>query len=208
MATCPVCFSEIRPGAIKCSSCLSFIKPKVNEGQFWGTALLVAGILTGLFCYIVYIARVQEFWLQVMNVGIGLAYLGFLVYGLGTFLSWFRNPREKLQDDASQLAGQGLKRCFCCGEAIDLRAIKCTHCYSFLRRERGKILATFVVVSGMLLLTTSYVLYLARSLHSEIYIYLGMWVIIAGLIGYLVLVLKRRYQSPHLDESRAEGVEK
>jgi hypothetical protein len=101
MKTCPVCFTEIQEKAIKCPNCLSFIKPRINEGQFWGTGLMVSGILIGILSYIWYLAEANDLRLQFMNVGIYLAYLGFLVYGFGTFRSWFRV--EKVKEETEKI---------------------------------------------------------------------------------------------------------
>ena len=189
MKTCPVCFAKIRESTIKCHNCLSFIKPRINEGQFWGTGLMVGGILIGILSYIWYLAQADDLRLQFMNVGIYLAYLGFLVYGFGTFRSWFVAKKEK---DPEELE-EGKKRCFYCGNIIDTRAIKCNYCYSFLRKERGKILATFIVVSGILIMTTAYILYLAQRIKSELYMQVGYIIILGGILFFLLLILKRRY---------------
>ena len=190
MKTCPVCFTEIQEKAIKCPNCLSFIKPRINEGQFWGTGLMVSGILIGIFSYVWYLASASDLRLQFMNVGIYLAYLGFLVYGFGTFRSWFRV--EKVKEEPEKLE-EGKKKCFYCGNTINARAIKCNYCYSYLRQERGKILATFIVVSGILIMTTAYILYLAQTIRTELYMQVGYVIILAGILMFLLLVLKRRY---------------
>lgn len=189
MKNCPVCFTEIHDNAIKCPNCLSFIKPKINEGQFWGTGLMVAGILIGILSYIWFLAEAENLRLQFMNVGIYLAYLGFLVYGFGTFRSWFR---VKKAAEAGKNE-EGKKKCFYCGNIIDARAIKCNYCYSFLRQERGKILATFIVVSGILIMTTAYILYLAQRIKTGFYMQVGYVIIMAGILMFLLLVLRRRY---------------
>ena len=174
---------------MKCPNCLSFIKPKINEGQFWGTGLMVAGILIGILSYIWFLAEAENLRLQFMNVGIYLAYLGFLVYGFGTFRSWFRVKKaaEPGKNEESK------KKCFYCGNIIDARAIKCNYCYSFLRQERGKILATFIVVSGILIMTTAYILYLAQRITTGFYMQVGYVIIMAGILMFLLLVLRRRY---------------
>lgn len=169
---------------------MSFIKPRINEGQFWGTGLMVGGILIGILSYIWYLAESNDLRLQFMNVGIYLAYLGFLVYGFGTFRSWFRI--EKVEKEPEKLE-QGQKRCFYCQNIISARAIKCNYCYSFLRQERGKILATFIVVSGILIMTTAYILYLAQRIRTEFYMQVGYVIILAGILMFLLLVLRRRY---------------
>ena len=189
MNSCPVCFSEIQDHAIKCPHCLTFIKPRTNEGQFWGTCLMVAGILIGIFSYIWFLAEADNIRLQFMDVGIFLAYFGFLIYGFGTFRSWFH--LSKLKDE--EMVDQDRKKCFFCGSIIDSRAIKCCHCYSYLRQERGKILATFGVVSGILIVTTAYIMFLANKLKSETYMQVGLYVILAGIIVFLLLVIRRRY---------------
>jgi len=194
MKTCPVCFNEIHDDAIKCPHCLSFIKPRINEGQFWGTGLMVGGILIGILSYIWFLAEADNLRLQFMNVGIYLAYFGFLVYGFGTFRSWFRVG--KLEKEPEKLE-QGKKRCFYCGSIISERAIKCKYCLSFLRQERGKILATFIVVSGILIMTTAYILYLAQRIRSEFYMQVGYVIILAGILMFLLLVLKRRYSGTY-----------
>ncbi|HUU30178.1 MAG TPA: hypothetical protein VM123_20430 [archaeon] len=200
MKNCPVCFSEIDKHAVKCPQCLSFIKPQVNEGQFWGTYLMVGGILIGALGYIWYLAEADNFRMQLMNVGMFLAYLGFLVYGFGTFLSWFRSPKEKVvveEKDVEEKLSPDKKRCFYCREIIDIRAIKCNYCYSFLRKEKGKVVATFIIVSGILILTTAYVLFLAQNLQSEIYIKIGLVIILTGILAFLLTVIKQRYTTPY-----------
>jgi len=194
MKTCPVCFSEIYEHALKCPHCLSFIKPRVNEGQFWGTCLMVGGMLIGIFGYIWYLAETNDLGLQFMNVGIFLAYLGFLVYGFGTFRGWI--PKKKEQDE-EEILTENKKRCFFCGELIDIRAIKCHHCYSYMRQEKGKMLAAFVIVSGILILTTAYILFLAQNLQAELYMQIGLYIIIAGILMFLVLAIKKRYTSAY-----------
>lgn len=189
MKTCPVCFTEIQDYAIKCPNCLSFIKPRINEGQFWGTALMVGGIFIGILSYIWFLAEADNLRLQFMNVGIYLAYLGFLVYGFGTFRSWFQMKKGKEPEKVAE----GKKRCFYCGNIIAAQAIKCNYCYSFLRQERGKILATFIVVSGILIMTTAYILYLAQRIRTEFYIQVGYVIILAGVLMFLLLILRRRY---------------
>jgi len=193
MKTCPVCFTEIQDIAMKCPNCLSFIKPKINEGQFWGTGLMVGGILIGILSYIWFLAEASNLTLQFMSVGIYLAYLGFLVYGFGTFRSWFRV--KKLEE--SEKLEEGTKRCLYCGNIIDARAVKCNHCYSFMRKERGKILATFIVVSGILIMTTAYILYLAQRITTEFYMQVGYVIILAGILMFLLLVLRRRYKGTY-----------
>src|SRR3989339_841819 len=111
MKNCPVCFSEVYEQAIKCPHCLTFIKPRTNEGQFWGTCLMVAGILIGIFSYIWFLTDADNIRLQFMDVGIFLAYLGFLIYGFGTFRSRFQ--LSKLKDE--ETIDQDRKRCFFCG---------------------------------------------------------------------------------------------
>ena len=199
MKNCPVCFAEIHKSAIKCPKCLSFISPRVNEGQFWGTGLMVGGILIGIFSYIWYLAKAGNFELQLMTTGIYLAYIGFLVYGFGTFRSWFRIASKEDADDP----GEGKKRCFYCGSVIDERAIKCNQCFSYLRQERGKILATFIVVSGILIITTAYILFLAEKIATDFYMEVGYIVVLVGVIVFIMIVLKRRYSSEkhsHADE--------
>jgi hypothetical protein len=195
MPNCPVCCAEINEKAIKCPHCLSFIKPKINEGQFWGTGLMITGILMGLLCYIQFLSKLENIWIQMMNVGIFLAYLGFLVYGFGTFQSWF-HTRKTQETDSS--ASTDKKTCLYCGELIDARAIKCNICYSFLRQEKGKVVAAFIIVSGILILTTAYVFYLARNIQSEFYMELGMWMIVIGILAFLMVAIKRRYTTPYL----------
>ena len=189
MISCPVCFSEIHEKAIKCHHCKSFVKPRINEGQFWGTLLMVTGILVGVFSYVWFLSRATNIWLQVMVAGVILAYLGFLVYGFGTFHSWF-NP--KIIDDGD-VEDANKKRCFYCGSIIDERAIKCPECQGYLRQERGKILATFAVVSGILIMTTAYIVGLAKAIYPKIYMQVGFVVIAAGIGIFMLIALRRRY---------------
>ncbi len=189
MTSCPVCYGEIYEKAIKCHICKSFVKSRVNEGQFWGTLLMVAGILVGIFSYVWFLGVSDSIWLQVMIAGVILAYLGFLVYGFGTFYSWF----SLRPDDADSVNEEGRKRCFYCGSIIDDRAIKCPLCQGYLRQERGKILATFAVVSGILIMTTAYIVGLAKNTYPESYIQVGFTVIVAGLLLFMVQALRHRY---------------
>ncbi len=193
MKTCPVCFGEIYDKAIKCHHCKSFVKSRVNEGQFWGTILMVSGLLVGVFSYIWFLGKTDYIWLQIMIAGVILAYLGFLVYGFGTFYSWFNlkpGNAEGVEED-------GKKRCFYCGSIIDNRAIKCPLCLGYLRQERGKILATFAVVSGILIMTTTYIVGLAKSTYPESYMQVGFVVIMAGILIFMLLILRRRYSDDY-----------
>lgn len=194
MNTCPVCFSEIHEQAIKCPHCLSFIKPRVNEGQFWGTCLVVGGILIGMLSYIWFLSSRTDFWLQFMNVGIFLAYLGFLVYGFGIFRSWFRINKGLPTGEQPK---EGKKHCFFCASEIDARAVKCVYCFSYLRQEKGKILATFIVVSGILIMTTAYILFLAQNIKSELYMQVGLYIILAGIMMLLLLTIRNRYKGSY-----------
>ncbi|MFH1070639.1 MAG: hypothetical protein V1794_13570 [Candidatus Glassbacteria bacterium] len=170
--------------------CLSFIKPKTNEGQFWGTGLMVAGILIGIFSYVSYLQHAESLWLQVMIVGIFLAYLGFIVYGVGTFTSWFKLKIKVGETDP----GEGKKLCIFCGSVIHEKAIKCNNCFGYLRQERGKILATFAIVSGILIMTTAYIVSLARNIQqSGTYMQVGFFVIVAGIMIFMLLALRNRY---------------
>jgi len=190
MKNCPVCFAEVNDSAIKCMHCLSFIKPKTNEGQFWGTGLMVAGILIGIFSYVSYLQHAESLWLQVMIVGIFLAYLGFIVYGVGTFTSWFKLKIKVGETDP----GEGKKLCIFCGSVIHEKAIKCNNCFGYLRQERGKILATFAIVSGILIMTTAYIVSLARNIQqSGTYMQVGFFVIVAGIMIFMLLALRNRY---------------
>ena len=190
MKNCPVCYAEIAESAIKCPHCLSFISPKTSEGQFWGTGLMVAGIIGGIFGYIMYLQRAENFWLQVMIVGIFLAYLGFIVYGVGTFTSWFRLKKKTEDEDV----GEGKKKCIYCGSIIHEKAIKCNNCFGYLRQERGKILATFAIVSGILIITTAYIVNLARNFtQSTTYMQVGFFVILAGVVIFMLVILRNRY---------------
>lgn len=193
MQACPVCFSQVKDQAVKCPKCLTFIKPRVNEGQFWGAALMIGGILLGAIGYIWYLVSMKESMFLFMRTGIILAYVGFLVYGFGTFLSWFLRRNRESQDTASVSSGK--KQCFYCGEEIDQRAIKCNVCMSYQRQEKGKILATFIVVSGILILTTAYIMLLAQNLQSEIYMQLGILIIILGVLMFLYMVIRGRYSA-------------
>ena len=214
MKTCPVCFSEIKDSAIKCRFCLSFAKPRINEGQFWGTCLMVGGILIGVFCYIRYLSYLLgpqaggygSYSLTFLVVGIVLAYLGFLVFGFGTFLSWFiSRPKDATADDKLEA---GKKVCMYCGEIINYRAAKCRYCLSFLRQEKGKILATFVAVSGILIVTTAYILNIA-AFRSFAYMKIGIVIIIAGILLFLFTVVRNRYSvatKPTLDDDMSTEV--
>jgi len=189
MISCPICFCQIHEKAIKCPHCESYVKPRVNEGQFWGTLLMVAGILVGAFSYVWYLSDAVGIWLQVMIAGVILAYVGFLVYGFGTFHSWF----NQTPIDDSALEDESKKHCFYCGTLIDKRAIKCPACRSYLRQERGKIIATFAVVSGILIMTTAYIVGLAKSVYPEVYMQVGFIVIVAGIGIFLLIALRKRY---------------
>ncbi|MBW7996191.1 MAG: hypothetical protein FVQ81_06405 [Candidatus Glassbacteria bacterium] len=193
MNSCPVCYSQIYDKALRCQHCKSFIKPRINEGQFWGTLLMVAGILVGFFSYIWFLSRADSLWLQTMNAGVILAYLGFLVYGFGTFQSWFSQKPM----DTSDFEEEGKKRCFYCGSIIDSRAIKCPSCQGYLRQERGKILATFAVVSGILIMTTAYIVGLAKTIYSEMFMQVGFVVIVTGILLFMLLALRKRYSSQY-----------
>jgi uncharacterized paraquat-inducible protein A len=189
MISCPVCYSEIQEQAIKCPHCKSFVKPRVNEGQFWGTLLMVAGIVVGVFSYVWFLSEATNLWLQVMIAGVILAYLGFLVYGFGTFHSWFSQGA----DAGAVVSDETRKMCFYCGSEIDKRAIKCPACQSYLRQERGKILATFAVVSGILIMTTAYIVGLAKAIYPEIFMQVGFVIIVAGIGIFMLMALRRRY---------------
>jgi hypothetical protein len=193
MIACPVCYSEISEKAIKCYHCKSFVKPRVNEGQFWGTLLMVTGILVGVFSYIWFLSITNYIWLQIMIAGVILAYLGFLVYGFGTFYSWF--SLKPIDDDG--IEEEGKKYCLYCGSTIDVRAIKCPMCLGYMRQERGKILATFAVVSGILIMTTAYIVGLAKSSYPESYMQVGFLVIVAGILIFALLALRNRYSGDH-----------
>ena len=56
-----------------------------------------------------------------------------------------------------------------------------------------QILATFIVVSGILIMTTAYILYLAQRIKSELYMQVGYIIILGGILFFLLLILKRRY---------------
>lgn len=189
MVACPVCFSQINEKAIKCYHCKSFVKSRINEGQFWGTLLMVSGIMVGVFSYVWFLSGAQNIWLQIMIAGVVLAYLGFLVYGFGTFHSWF-NLKPLDVDEPEE---EGKKHCFYCASIIDARAIKCSFCQGYLRQERGKILATFTVVSGILVMTTAYIAGLAQAIYPEAYMQVGLVVILAGILIFLLLALRKRY---------------
>ncbi len=191
MKSCPICYSEIYEKAIKCHHCNSFVSPRINEGQFWGTILMVAGILIGVLSYVWFLGKADSIWLQVMVAGVILAYLGFLVYGFGTFFSWF----SVKQLDADDIEPEGKKHCFYCGCVIDKRAIKCPQCRGYLRQERGKILATFAVVSGILIMTTAYIVGLAMNTYPKSYVQIGFVVIVAGIVIFMLLALRRRYSA-------------
>jgi len=209
MKNCPVCFSEIRNTAIKCRFCHSYVKPRINEGQFWGTCLMVGGILIGVMSYIRYLyyllgsdmAISENYSLMFMTIGIILAYLGFLVFGFGTFFSWFISKQAKSMTGEKLKTGK--KPCLYCGEIIDVRAVKCPHCLSFMRQEKGKILATFVTVSGILILTTAYILHLAES-RSITYMKLGLGIICLGVLMFLFVVLRARYSSKKTEDLALE----
>jgi hypothetical protein len=193
MISCPVCYSEIHEKAIKCKHCKSYVKPRVNEGQFWGTLLMVSGILVGVFSYVWFLSEATNIWLQVMIAGVILAYLGFLVYGFGTFHSWFNLGA----DSGIEVSDESRKSCFYCGSEIDKRAIKCPRCQSYLRQERGKILATFAVVSGILIMTTAYIVGLANAIYPEIFMQVGFMVIAAGIGIFMLMALRRRYSDEY-----------
>ena len=193
MIACPICFCQIHEKAIKCPHCKSYVKPRINEGQFWGTLLMVAGILVGVFSYVWFLSDSVNIWLQVMIAGVILAYLGFLVYGFGTFHSWFNQKPI----DSEILEDESKKRCFFCGSLIDKRAIKCPACHSYLRQERGKIIATFAVVSGILIMTTAYIVGLAKAVYPEVYMQVGFVVIVAGIGMFLLIALRKRYSDEY-----------
>jgi len=192
MKACPVCFSQINDHAIKCPKCLSYIRPRINEGQFWGTGMMLCGILGGAASYIWYLSNFNEMTILLMRVGIFMAYIGFLVYGLGTFLSWFRKRGEQSALEKIPVS-EGMKRCCFCGEEIDARAVRCHFCHSYQRQERGKILATFIVVSGILILTTAYIMFLAKNLQSEFYMQAGLLIIFFGVLAFLGIIIRNRY---------------
>jgi hypothetical protein len=195
MKVCPVCCSEIHDYALKCPKCLAFIKPRINEGQFWGTCLMIGGILTGAASYLWFLSRISnsENVILFMYAGIIMAYLGFLIYAFGTFRTWF--TMKGADELSSEQLEPGQKRCFFCGEIIDVRAVKCRYCLSFQRQEKGKILATFMVVSGIMILTTAYILFLAQNLQSELYMQVGLAVILVGVVMFLYMMIRNRYSS-------------
>ncbi len=194
MKNCTVCFSEIQDSSIKCRYCHSFVKPRINEGQFWGTCLMVGGIFIGVLSYIKYLYDTDIYTFEMlMKVALVLAYLGFLVFGLGTFISWFFfKPGGSVAEEKLEA---GKKICLYCGEIIDKRAAKCRYCLNFLRQEKGKILATFITVSGILIITTAYVLLLAGNIQSELYMKVGAIIILVGVLMFFFMVMRGRYSS-------------
>ncbi|MEA2063111.1 MAG: hypothetical protein U9P14_05390 [Gemmatimonadota bacterium] len=194
MRTCPVCFAEIKDNASKCRYCLSFIKPRTNEGQFWGTCLMVGGILIGTWSYIVYLIKTDDYYLVFLVAGVILAFLGFLVFGLGTFRSGFIRKQKAEEEEQDLDLESGMKKCPFCNEIIDVRAVKCRFCFSFLRQEKGKILATFITVSGILVITAAYIGLLARNMmQSDLYMQAGVVIIIAGVMMFFFSVMRNRY---------------
>lgn len=154
---------------------------------------MIGGIMLGVAGYIWYLASVDESLFLFMRVGMFLAYLGFLVFGFGTFLGWFRGRGG--EDKGPQAVSEGMKRCFYCGEEIDERAIKCHFCQSFQRQEKGKILATFIIVSGILILTTAYIMLLAQNFQAGIYMQVGISIIVVGVLMFLYMLIHSRYSS-------------
>jgi hypothetical protein len=194
MKECPVCYSQINDHAIKCPKCMSYIKPRINEGQFWGTGMMLCGIMAGAASYIWYLSNFNQTTILLMRGGIILAYIGFMIYGLGTFLSWFNKRGEQTEIEKISVS-EGMKRCCFCGEEIDNRAVRCNYCLSYQRHEKGKILATFIVVSGILILTTAYIMFLAKNIASEFYMQAGLTIMSLGVIAFLLIVVRNRYSS-------------
>jgi len=173
---------------------MSYIRPKINEGQFWGTGMMLCGIMVGAASYIWYLSNFNQTTITLMRSGIILAYLGFMVYGIGTFLSWFNKRGEQTEIEKVPVS-EGMKRCCFCGEEIDARAVRCNFCLSYQRQEKGKILATFIVVSGILILTTAYIMFLAKNISSEFYMQAGLIIITLGIAAFLLVVVRNRYSS-------------
>jgi len=155
---------------------------------------MVGGILIGVMSYIKYLYDTDIHTFEMlMKVALVLAYLGFLVFGLGTFISWFISKPEGAAAEGKLEAGE--KICLYCGEAINIRASRCRYCSSFLRQEKGKLLATFITVSGILIITTAYVVLLAGNVHSELYMKIGAIIILVGILMFLFMVMRDRYSS-------------
>ena len=147
------------------------------------------------FDYYYFLTQLQ--YLIIMKVGIILCHLGVFTYLGGSVLSICK-PKSVEKKGENELE-PGAKRCPFCGKIIDERAKKCRYCRSFQRQEKVKIIGSYSIITGILLITMSYVLILLINPRALIYGIAGLLFIVTGIIICVSKCFRARYSQQSED---------